>query len=208
MIHARPWLLIGLLVYTVAIRLLPYVLQNCDVKVDPTIIFYPWNFSPLTAVCLMCGATIVDRRLSFALPLTAMLISNIGIGLLTGRWEWAFPATWWMPYACFALAVWMGMLLRRRGQRHPLLAAVGMGLGFEVVFFAASNFIYFYGSGSLYPQTWAGLLDCYAAALPFFRNAPLGTLAFTLLLFGPLGVAEPRMASEPSDNLVPVPSKS
>ena len=98
MTHSRLGLLIGLLVYTVAIRLLPYVLQDCDVKLDPTILFYPWNFSPLTAVCLMSGACLADRRLSFALPLSAMLLSNIGIGLLTDRWDWAFPAlTWWLP---------------------------------------------------------------------------------------------------------------
>ena len=152
-------LLIGLLAYSVAIRLLPYVLQNCDVKLDSTILFYPWNFSPLTAVCLMSGACLANRRLSFALPLSAMLLSNIGIGLLTSRWDWAFPAeTWWIPYACFAAAIWLGTLLRRRGTRHPLLMAMGMGLGFEVAFFAVSNFTWFYGSASMYPRTLAGLI--------------------------------------------------
>ena len=120
MTQSKLGLLIGLLIYSIAIRLLPYVLQNCDVKLDPTILFYPWNFSPLTAVCLMSGACLADRRLSFVLPLSAMLLSNIGIGLLTGRWDWAFPEqTWWVPYACFAAAVWLGTLLRRRGTRHP-----------------------------------------------------------------------------------------
>lgn len=204
MTHSRLGLLIGLLVYTVAIRLLPYVLQDCDVKLDPTILFYPWNFSPLTAVCLMSGACLADRRLSFALPLSAMLLSNIGIGLLTDRWDWAFPArTWWLPYACFAAAIWLGTLLRRRGTRHPLLSAVGMGLGFEVAFFAVSNFLCFYGSTSRYPQTLAGLVECYAAAWPFFRNAPISTLAFTLLVFGPLGVIAPSEKPAPVNDLVP-----
>lgn len=201
-------LLIGLLLYSIAIKLLPYVLQNCDVELDPNIRSYPWNFSPLTAVCLMSGACLADRRLSFALPLSAMLLSNIGIGLLSGRWEWAFPAeTWWIPYACFAVAIWLGTLLRRRGTRHPLLMSMGMGLGFEVAFFAVSNFTYFYGSASMYPQTPAGLLECYVAALPFFRNASISTLAFTLLVFGPLGVFAPSEKKVLSHELVPSPAK-
>ncbi len=208
MTSSRPGLLIGLLIYSIAIRLLPYVLQNCDVELDPEILFYPWNFSPLTAVCLMSGACLADRRLSFALPLSAMLLSNIGIGLVTGRWDWAFPAeTWWVPYACFAAAVWLGTLLRRRGTRHPLLKAMGMGLGFEVAFFAVSNFTYFYGSASMYPQTLAGLLECYAAAWPFFRNASVSTLGFTLLVFGPLGAVAPSEAKVSSRELVPAPAK-
>ena len=208
MTQSKLGLLIGLLAYSIAIRLLPYVLQNCDVKLDPTILFYPWNFSPLTAVCLMSGACLADRRLSFVLPLSAMLISNIGIGLLTGRWDWAFPEqTWWVPYACFAAAVWLGTLLRRRGTRHPLLTAVGMGLGFEVAFFAVSNFTWFYGSASMYPRTLAGLLECYAAAWPFFRNAPISTLAFTLLVFGPLGAVAPNEQSAATHDLAPAPAR-
>ena len=204
MTHSRLGLLIGLLFYTVAIRLLPYVLQNCDVELDPTILFYPWNFSPLTAVCLMSGACLANRRLSFALPLSAMLLSNIGIGLLTDRWDWAFPAqTWWLPYACFAAAIWLGTLLRRRGTRHPLLTAVGMGLGFEVAFYVVSNFLCFYGNASMYPQTLAGLLECYVAAWPFFRNAPFSTLAFTLLVFGPLGAFATNEKPAPANDLVP-----
>lgn len=208
MIQSKLGLLIGLLIYSVAIRLLPYVLQNCDVKLDPTILFYPWNFSPLTAVCLMSGACLADRRLSFALPLIAMLLSNIGIGLLTGRWDWAFPAqTWWVPYACFAAAIWLGMQLHRRGTRHPLLTGIGMGLSFEVAFFAVSNFTYFYGSASMYPQTLAGLVECYAAAWPFFRNASVSTLAFTLLVFGPLGAIAPSEKPAQSNDLVPAPAR-
>lgn len=204
--HSKLGLLIGLLIYSVAIKLLPYVLQNCDVKLDPAILSYPWNFSPLTAVCLMSGACLTDRRLSFALPLSAMLLSNVGIGLLTGRWEWAFPAqTWWVPYACFAGAIWLGTLLRQRGRRHSVLTAVGMGLIFEVAFFAVSNLTYFYGSASMYPRTLAGLVECYAAAWPFFRNAPISTLAFTLLLFGPLGAFATSEKPAPANELVPAP---
>ena len=201
-------LLVALLAYSVAMKLMPYVLRNCDVQLDPTILYYPWSFSPLTAVCLLSGACLADRRLAFALPLAAMLVGNIGIGLLSGKWEWAFPSgTWWVTYACYAVAIGLGLWLRRVGTRSPLWTAIGMGLGFEVFFFAASNFTYFYGNASLYPQTWSGLVECYVAAWPFFRNAPLSTLAFTALLFGPLSAIVPSEDRQPVEELVPASAK-
>ena len=36
----------------------------------------------------------------------------------------------------------------------------------------------------MYSPTWKGLLDCYAAGLPFFRNSLLSSVLFTGLLFG------------------------
>ena len=50
-------------------------------------------------------------------------------------------------------------------------------------FFAASNFAVWAGS-PLYPHSLAGLITCYAAALPFYRNDLISTLAVTSALFG------------------------
>jgi hypothetical protein len=36
----------------------------------------------------------------------------------------------------------------------------------------------------MYPPTLDGLLQCYVAALPFFRNSIAGMAVYTLLLFG------------------------
>jgi len=197
-------LLLILLAYTVGMKLLPYVLRNCDVQLDPTIMFYPWSFSPLTAVCLMSGASLTDRRLAYGLPLATLLIGNIGIGLISKHWEWAFPSgTWWIPYAGYCVAIWLGSWLRRGSTRHPVVRAIGLGLAFEVFFFAISNFTWFYGSTSLYPQTFSGLIDCYIAALPFFRNAPISTVGFTVLIFGLLGASEPDPASIPETEPAP-----
>jgi hypothetical protein len=202
---SRPWLLIGLLLYAVAMRWLPYVLRNCDVKLDPTILFYPWNFSPLTAACLFGGALLANRRLAFALPLAALVVSDIGIGVLSGHAEWAFPPGRWLAYACYAAAVALGLCLRGWSGFRRLTGALGMGLAFEVVFFLVTNLVYFYGSGSLYPPTFEGLVQCYLAALPFFRSSVVATLGFALLAFSPLGAFAPREAEQVKNDLVPAP---
>ena len=232
MTHSRVGLLIGLLVYSVAIRLLPYVLQNCDVKLDPTVIWYPWSFSPLTAVCLLSGACVVDRRWALVLPLGAMLVSNIGIALLSGHFEWGFPVksldgealtaqlllaghfqwaftseAWWLPYLAFAGAVWLGTGLRRRGQNHRLAVAVGLGLAFEVAYFLFSNLCVWLFQTTLYPHTMTGLGECFIAALPFVRWSPISTAFFTLLVFGPLGAVVPSEKPALTHDLIPAPAR-
>jgi hypothetical protein len=44
--------------------------------------------------------------------------------------------------------------------------------------------------GHFYPQTPAGLVDCYVAAIPFFQNTLLSNLFYSALLFGGLVIAE------------------
>ena len=54
---------------------------------------------------------------------------------------------------------------------RTVLAASLVG---AVAFFLISNFGVWLGGG-MYSPTWKGLLDCYAAGLPFFRNSLLST---------------------------------
>ena len=66
-------------------------------------------------------------------------------------------------------------------------AALGSGL----LFFVVTNFSVWLGS-AFYPPTWEGLVACYTAALPFFRNTLVGNLVYSLILFGGLALAERR----------------
>lgn len=59
-----------------------------------------------------------------------------------------------------------------------LLAALAGGF----VFFVVTNLAAF--AGTLYPHSWAGLVQDFTAALPFYRNQIAGDLVFTGALFG------------------------
>jgi hypothetical protein len=210
--QSRIQFMYSLLVYTLILRLLPYVLQNCDIKTDPSVLYYPWNFSPLTAICLFGGAYLADRRLSFLLPVATLFISNLGIIALTGRADWVLPVnqqgvfeldrlgSWAMPYLCYAAAVGMGMLLRNSNPRRRLTSALGLGLLFEVAFFALTNLLVWkfgmMADGNPYPQSAEGFILCYTMALPFVGKSLLATFVFTLLLFSPMGAR----AAAGSDN--------
>jgi hypothetical protein len=51
-----------------------------------------------------------------------------------------------------------------------------------LLFFAVTNFgvwaVY-----PTYPKTWAGLQQCFVAAIPFFRNTLTADVVYTILLF-------------------------
>ena len=45
----------------------------------------------------------------------------------------------------------------------------------------------------MYAHTAAGLIDCYVAALPFFRNTLFSDLVYTALLFGGFALLERKL---------------
>src|SRR5436190_44221 len=89
-------------------------------------------------------------------------------------------------WAFYAAAVLLGSLLKDRLSVPRLaLAALAGSVGFFVV----SNFAV-WAVWQMYPKTLAGLGACYVAALPFFRNALVGDLMWSAVLFGaPLLIA-------------------
>ncbi|MFO1044005.1 MAG: DUF6580 family putative transport protein [Planctomycetaceae bacterium] len=202
--------LISLLVYTAILRMLPYLLMNCEIHTDMSVLYYPWNFNPLAAACLFGGAYLADRRLALLVPLATLFVSDLGIWALSGRADWAFSR---ITYVSFIGVTLMGFLLRNavrsQGSRGAIGRAIALGLTFEVLFFAVSNFAVWFNSSSrtpvLYPFTTAGLVACYIAAIPFFAKSVIGTTAFTALLFSPLGVrASTEESSFEQGTLVPV----
>lgn len=159
----RALVLIAIIAGTIGIRLLMHFFPG----------LMPWNFTPILAVALFGGACFRNKWLGYLVPLAIMFIADLVIGL--------YPMMW-VIYLCLAGAVLLGsgVLRGRHGVLRIALTAVGSATGF----FLITNFAVWLGSG-MYPLTGAGLLACYAAALPFYLQ---GTLAATVLwsavLFG------------------------
>ena len=159
----RLLVLVGIILVAAASRLIPH----------------PPNFTPIAAIALLGGAYFNDKRLSFLIPLAAMFLSDLTIGLHSG-----------MPvvYACFALTVCIGFWLRKR---KSVACIAGAALASSVLFFVVTNFGV-WALGSLYPRTVEGLAACYVAAIPFFQNTLLGNAFYTAVLFGGFALAEYR----------------
>lgn len=151
---------------------------------------HPPNVTAITALALFGAAHFADRRLAIGVPLLALLVSDIALGIF---WQWDFRAVqghMWVQYASFLGIVALGFTLRSsRGA-----ARVGaVALSASCLFFLVTNF----GEWAFqpwYPKTATGLAASYVAGIPFFRNMLIGDLAYTALLFGGFALLERRFA--------------
>ena len=143
---------------------------------------HPPNFSPIEAVALFGGAYFVKRGWALAVPLLAMFVSDLALGLVNGGiyWSWFANASYLMVYACIALSTVLGFGLRGKVGSGRVLAYSLTG---SVLFFLFTNFGTWLG-GSMYPQDASGLLAAYIAGIPFFQWTVAGTLFYAALLFG------------------------
>lgn len=147
---------------------------------------HPPNFGPMVAMALFGGACFRDRRAAFAVPLSAMFLSDLAIGLLSSDPSQGLHRLIPVVYGSIALVVGLG--LRLRSRRTPVMIAAAT-LASSILFFVLTNFgVWALGPG--YPRTWEGLIACYAAAIPFFHNALLGDGFYSFILFGGLALAE------------------
>lgn len=146
---------------------------------------HPPNFSPIEAVALFSGAYMADRRLAFALPLLALLLSDLVLGLIVYGYG-LFYAGMVFVYVSVVLITALGAGWLRR--RRSLARVTGSAMGSAILFFVVTNFGTWLTSG-LYPHSTSGLLACYLAGLPFFHYTLAGALGYSALLFGGAGLA-------------------
>lgn len=130
---------------------------------------HPPNFAPITAMALF-GAGFLPKKYAIIVPLSAMLISDFFLG---------FHKTMVFVYGSFVLIAFLGFwLLKKRSLKSIVLASILS----SVLFFIVTNFgVWLLG---WYPRTWEGLMACYIAAIPFFRNTLVGDLFYVGVMFG------------------------
>jgi hypothetical protein len=146
-------------VFAVAMRFLPH----------------PWQFTPVAASLLFFGARASKRYiwLPFALLAVSDLILNKYV------YAYSFGADQFVIWAWYAAILWLGTGLRERQKPVPI---IGAALASSISFYVITNFMV-WATGSMYPRTWAGLVTCYDAAVPFFRHTLEGDLLFTTAMF-------------------------
>jgi hypothetical protein len=146
---------------------------------------HPPNLTPLGALALFGGAHFATRRSALAVPLAAMVLTDVLYFRLEG---WELGPMRLVVYGCLAAVVLLGR--RLRGDVRPARVA-GASLASALLFFGVTNFAVWIG-GETYPATGAGLAACYLAALPFFGNTLAGHALFGLALFGGFALLERR----------------
>lgn len=137
---------------------------------------HPMNFTPVVAIALFSGVYF-NKKYALLIPIAAMLISDSIIGFYSGIQY---------VYGSFVLVGLIGYWSKNRiqnssaGKKVVTLGAVS--LISSVLFFIITNFGVWM-SGIYYDKTFAGLIQCYTMAIPFFRNSVAGDLVYTAAIF-------------------------
>jgi len=148
------------LLFAVAVRFMPH----------------PLAFTPVGAALLFFGSRSPRRRMW--IPLALLAGSDVVLTTLVYR----YPFSWdhFVTWAWYAAMLWLGSTLNEKSGVIRILATALTG---SVSFFLISNFAV-WAAWDMYPRTFAGLMTCYEAAIPFFRRGVEGDLLFTTLMFG------------------------
>ncbi len=147
---------------------------------------HPWNFTPVAAALLFFGARMPRRQLW--IPLAALALTDVALNLF--RYHYPLSVDLVVTWAWYAAVLLAGSLLT---AKPSLLKAGAFGLGASISFFLVSN-LAVWAVWNMYPGTPAGLVACYAAAVPFFRQ-PLGDVLFTVVFFSVPMLLETRKRS-------------
>jgi hypothetical protein len=137
-----------------------------------------WNFTAVSAALLYFGAKRPLREM--LVPLAVLMATDYW--LTTHTYHYAFAwAAYGVTWAWYAGAMVLGRgLLRNR----TTFLRVGAGAVLAPTsFFLLSNFAVWPGS-DMYPHTLGGLITCYAAGVPFYRNDLASTAIVCTLAFG------------------------
>ena len=135
------------------------------------------NFSPVYGALLFGGANMKKRDSIWFSALTLgasdVVLTKFIYHLNMG---WVEP----IQMAAFVSIAMVGWILQKRVSIGRLgfacLAAPG-------AFYLISDFGVWLGYGS-YPHTWAGLIACYVAAIPYQGRITASTVLFSAILFG------------------------
>lgn len=146
-----------------------------------------WSgFSPVIAIALFAGLVIRQKDMSFILPLLALFISDAVIQFLYTQDLFPYAGFYdgqWKNYLLLLSAALLGWIFKGRSYGSLLTGAIAA----PTVYFLVSNFMVWQSvTETVYPKTMNGLLLCYEAALPFYRNSLIATLLFlpfALLLY-------------------------
>ena len=141
------------------------------------VIPHPPNFTPVLAIAIFAPYFFRELAVAVALPLAAMVLADLIIGM--------HSYMLWV-YAAVASSTLISYLLRYTDLH--LFRVGALAFGSCLIFFLVTNFGVWLGS-DFYPQTAEGLMACYVAALPFFGNTLVSTVAFSGLFYGLMRMA-------------------
>lgn len=155
MVHIKNIAILGIILAAIVSRFIPH----------------PPNFTPMLALCLFFGSVVRNKKISFAVPIIIMIVTDYFLG---------FHNILLWVYISMILIVLLGMNLINKIKTIPIILGVSLS---SLLFYLVTNFGVWMGS-NLYPKTLSGLLLCYSAGIPFLQNTIASNFFFSCIFFG------------------------
>lgn len=136
------------------------------------------GFSAIFSVALFGGMIAKQNKIGVIMPLIVLLLSDVVLQILFIANLFPFAGFYGGQTTIYALIVLLTLfgLILNKPSTSRVIAAVISG---PTLFFIASNFLVWWKNGGLgYTRDWNGLMTCYTAALPFYKNSLIATMVF------------------------------
>ena len=143
---------------------------------------HPPNFTPLGGMALFGAAYFNRKALALIVPIVALWISSFILDNIVYA-EFYEGIVWFSNigvYIAFIAIVGFGWFILKKVNLNNLVLG---SLGASIIFFIISN-LGSWLAGTMYPLTFAGLVECFTLAIPFFANTVMGDLVYVGVLFG------------------------
>ena len=134
------------------------------------------NFTPVAAALLFFGAR--QPRTRIWIPVGLLALSDV---LLNLHYGYKFTPDFFVTIVWYAAIALLGNAMLNKEAKPLRIGAASLAA--SVSFFLISNFMVWL-VWDMYAKNFSGLLGCYAAGLPFFRNTLTGDLVFSATFFG------------------------
>ena len=138
------------------------------------------NFTPIIAVILFSSVMFKDK-IYILIPMIGLLISDILLQYQSG-YNYIFSSVFFWTYGALFTIFILSYFYKNEITIKNILIRSFFG---AVIFFLVSNFgVWIISPG--YPLNFSGLVTCYTAAIPFFRNTLSSTIIYSLVVFSPI----------------------
>ena len=138
------------------------IVVACLIRLAP----HPPNFTPILSIALFSGF-IFRNKLGFILPMSIMVLTDFFIG--------NYQMSVWVYSSLFLI-----YFISKNYEKFNLSLTLKISVIGSFLFFIITNFgVWIVG----YPKSFSGILACYYAALPFYKNTLLSTLAYSTMFY-------------------------
>ena len=140
---------------------------------------HPPNFTPILSFALLSGVY-SKNNLGIFIPISIMLLSDMILG--------SHGTIIWVYSSLFVIYLIGYYFINNISFKNVLLGSL---VG-SFLFFVLTNLgVWFIG----YPKTIEGLIACYVAAIPFYKNTLLSTVLYTSIIHSAYSVLSKNILS-------------